>query len=307
MANKIYVTGGSGRLGRSVIALIPGCVPLVRRPSGLPGERVTDFSAEQLRSIIGDAKAVVHLAGEIFTRDRKRMFESNVGLTWRIVDALPRDAKIVFASSISVFGKRPKVVPADEKTPPKPDSEYSRSKLEAEGVVAKHQKHCILRLATIYGPSFEDYFRILEKIEKGKMRVIGSGQNRVPFVHVEDAAKAVAAAVERGQGVYVVSGPAMRQKDIYDVAAKELGVAPPAKSIPIIGADIAGMLSELTRGRGATTREHIAVLSSDRYFDCSKAKAELDFMPRPLEDGIREMAAEYKRRKAVRPGPAGPP
>jgi nucleoside-diphosphate-sugar epimerase len=300
MANDlVYVTGGSGRLGRSVIAAMPGCIPLVRRPSGLPGERVTDFSAEQLRSLLGEAKAVVHLAGEIFTRDKKRMFESNVGLTWRIVDAIPRDAKIVFASSISVYGKRPAQVPANEKTPTRPDSEYARSKLEAEGVVAKHQKHCILRIATIYGPQFGDYFLILEKIEKGKMRVIGGGENRVPFVHVDDAAKAIAAAAERGQGVYVISGESMKQKEIYEVAARELGVAPPAKSIPVIGADMVGMFSEMTKGRGGTTREHVAVLSSDRAFDCTKAKDELGFSPRPLADGMKEMVAEYRKLKAA--------
>jgi nucleoside-diphosphate-sugar epimerase len=294
---KVYVTGASGRLGRSVLARLPDAIPLVRKASGLRGELITDFSPEQLKGILRDAKAVIHLAGMLGPADEKRMKDANVGLTWRIIDSLPRGAKAVFASSISVYGKRMAEIPASEKTRTAPDSAYARSKLDAESIVARHPAHCILRIGTMYGPQFEDYYLVLRKIEQGKMRIIGKGDNRVPFVHVDDVADAVANAAGRGSGIYVLAGEPLAQERIYEIAARELGVPKPSKRIGSGLAMLAALFSEKLK-RSPTTREHIAVLASDRVFDCSKARRELGFSPRPLEEGIKEMVREYRERRA---------
>lgn len=300
---KVYITGASGKLGRAVLAKVPGAVPLVRRPSGLPGEVVTDFSVDQLRGIFRNAGAVLHLAGSVDTLDRAGMQEANVGLTWRVVDSLPKKAKIVFASSISVYGKRPAAIPADEKTKPRPDSAYARSKFEAENIVAKHTNHAILRIGTLYGPQFEDYFRVLSMMERGKMRIIGNGSNRVPFVHVEDAADACISALGRGQGIYVVAGDPETQRRVYEAAAAALKIAPPSASIGMAAALVIASFGELayplTGKRPALTREHVSVLGCDRAFNCARAKAELGFSPRPISEGIGEMAAAYRGRGAA--------
>ncbi|HNT61099.1 MAG TPA: NAD(P)-dependent oxidoreductase, partial [Candidatus Bilamarchaeaceae archaeon] len=203
---KTYITGASGRLGRRVLKLVDA-VPLVRGRKGLPGEVVTDFSAGSLREVLADAGCIIHLAGSMRFWDAKGMREANVELTRRIVENSPEKCRIVLASSISVYGKKLREIPADEATRTNPDSAYAKSKMDAEDIVrGRGGRHAILRLGTIYGPEFEDYSNILRMLEKGKMPIIGSGRNRVPFVHVEDAAKAVAAAVEMGQGVYEVCG-----------------------------------------------------------------------------------------------------
>ncbi|MEW6035230.1 MAG: NAD-dependent epimerase/dehydratase family protein [Candidatus Micrarchaeota archaeon] len=292
-SGRVYVTGASGRLGRSVLARLPDAVPLVRKASGLRGELITDFSPDSLRGILRDAKAVIHLAGLIGPADEKRMKDANVSLTWRIVDSLPRGSKAVFASSISVYGKKPAEIPASEKTRTAPDSAYARTKLDAEKIVARHPKHCILRIGTLYGPQFDDYFLILRKIERGKMKIIGNGSNRIPFAHVDDVAGAIANAVERGSGIYVLAGEPLTQQRIYEIAARELGVNAPAKHIGSGLAMLAALFSEKLK-MSPTTREHIAVLASDRAFDCRKAREELGFSPRPLEDGIREMVRAYR-------------
>jgi nucleoside-diphosphate-sugar epimerase len=296
---RIYITGAGGRLGRAVLSRIQDASPLVRKPGGLKNEIVTDFSNEQLRSILKDAKAVIHLAGEAFSRDRKAMREANVGLTWRVVNALPQGARIIFSSSISVYGKRLAKKPADEETKTGPDSDYARTKLEAEEVVRKHPSHVILRIGTMYGPQFEDYFLILERIRKGTMKIIGSGENRIPFVHVEDVAAVIANAVERGQGTYVVAGEPLKQKEIYEIAAKEMGIPFKERRVPGPIAMLIARGSEMLKGKSAMGREHIAVLASDRVFDCAKAKIELGFSPRPLERGVKEMVAEYRKRTAA--------
>jgi nucleoside-diphosphate-sugar epimerase len=302
MPGKVYLTGASGRLGSAVLSKIDA-IPLVRRPSGLKGEVVTDFSIDQLRGILGDARAVIHLAGSLDTLEGKKLHESNVGLTWRIVNAIPDSCKIVFSSSISVYGKKLAKKPADEETKTNPDSDYSRTKLQAEGVVRKHPLHVILRIGTIYGPQFADYFMIFDRIKAGKMRIIGTGENRIPFVHADDVAAVIAAAAEKGQGTYVVAGEPLKQKEIFAIAAKELGAEPPKKKIPLpvasLAAGIFAMLARLAHKKPKMTPEHVAVLGNDRIFDCKKAKNELGFAPRLLEQGIKEMALEYKNRASA--------
>jgi nucleoside-diphosphate-sugar epimerase len=298
-SNKVYVTGASGRLGRAVMARLPDAIALVREPSGMKNEIVTDFSTDQLKGIFTGAKAVIHLAGSVDTTDKKALHDSNVNLTWRIVDALPKGCKIIFASSISVYGKRLASMPANEGTEAHPDSDYAKSKYEAEKVLTKHPDHVILRIGTIYGPQFDDYAKVLSMIKKGKMKIIGKGTNRIPFVHVDDVAAAVAAAVDRGKGTYVLAGEPLSQKDIYFIAAQELGVEPPKKSVPLALAMFMAAAREavyrmIRKNKPGITTEHVSILGYDRAFDCSRAKSDLGFSPRPLADGIRQVIADIK-------------
>jgi nucleoside-diphosphate-sugar epimerase len=300
MASRIYMTGAGGRLGQRVLPLISGAMPLVRSRSGLGGEVETDFSAASLKSILADATLIIHIAGSVDTLDRRGLRESNVELTERIVDAAPKGCRILFASSISVYGKLLSEIPADEETPVKPDSDYSRSKLDAEKAVSARKDHVILRLGTLYGPGFEDYFRILKRLEQGRMKLIGRGENRIPFLHVDDAAKAFQAAVTKGNGTYVIAGEPLTQKRVYELAAEGLGVKPPERRIDrrsaILLAAFAEIAYRLGGKRPSLTREHIGVLAYDRAFDCGRAKKDLGFSPRPLEAGIKEMVRAYKAR-----------
>lgn len=294
----VYITGATGRLGREVMRRVDA-TPLVRKDCGLRGEIVTDFSERELRGILNDADVIIHLAGSIDTLERKSLQEANVELTRRIVSAAPKGSRIVFAGSISVYGKRLAHIPADERTPVNPDSDYSRSKYEAEKCVAAHPDHVILRIGTIYGPQYRDYFLVLSMIERGKMRIIGSGDNRVPFVHVEDVADAISSAVEAGKGVYVIVGEPVTQKEIYSIAARALSVKEPESSIGLgqamLMVSVQEMMYRLGGKKPSLTKEHISILGNDRAFDCKRARKDLGFSPRPLEHGILEIVLAYKK------------
>ncbi|MBU0760723.1 hypothetical protein KKF81_02590, partial [Candidatus Micrarchaeota archaeon] len=79
------------------------------------------------------------------------------------------------------------------------------------------------------------------------------------------------------------------------------GVETPKKHIPV---SIAKLFAHFelfrTSNFGGIPKfipEDIAVLSSDRNFDCKKAKKDLVFDPRKLEKGINEMVSLWKQDK----------
>ena len=299
MNSKIYITGATGKLGRVVLEKTKA-IPLVRRASGLENEIVTDFSEEQLKKILKDADAVLHIAGSVDTLNEKKMREANVELTRRIVAALPEKCRIVFAGSISVYGKRLAEIPADEETATKPDSFYARSKYQAEKIVAGHPNHVILRIGAVYGTQFEDYFKVLSIIDKGKMKIIGDGSNHIPFVNVGDVADVFANAINKGSGIYVITGDSITQKEVLDLAANGLRRKPLSGHVSMATVQLLTSAKEILYKLGGKkpiiTNEHIGVLAYDRVFDCSKAKKELGFSPRSMINGLNEVVQEYRKR-----------
>ncbi len=296
--NKIFITGATGRLGKAVFSLIDA-IPLVRKPNSLKNEIVTDFSPSELKKILKDASAIIHLAGSIDMLDDKKLEEVNVNLTRKIVEAAPEKCKMIFTSSISVYGKKLAKIPANEKTAINPDRAYARTKYEAEKIISTKPNHVILRIGTLYGKEFVDYLYVIKQIDKGKMRIIGDGSNQVPFVHVQDVARAIVASIGKGHGIYVLAGEPITQKEVLDIAAKELGVKPPVKKINFklahTFASVNQTIARILGKKPKLTTEHIAILASDRSFYCAKAKKELGFRNKPITQGIKEIVQEYRK------------
>ncbi|MDO8553949.1 MAG: NAD(P)-dependent oxidoreductase [Candidatus Micrarchaeota archaeon] len=287
---KIYITGASGRLGHAVMKLLPSAISVNLRDESL-----------NLKKTFSNATHVIHLAASLNFEDARELWKSNYELTKRVVNSLPKNCKIVYASSISVYGKRLVEIPATEKTPCHPDSAYAKSKYAAEQEVIKHGNYVALRIAAIYGPGFTDYFKMIDVLRKGHMRIIGDGSNRVPFVHVEDVAKAIKNSLNAKSGIYLLSADSITQRKTFEIVSKELGITTPMKTISpdIVHAllKITKIIRKLTHKGEFLTPEHLNILSKDRVFDCSKAKKELKFKPRKTERGIGEMVKEYLRVK----------
>ncbi len=296
---KIYLIGATGKLGRTALDKINSklIIPLVRKKSGLSNEQITDFSEEDLGKKLRDADVILHLAGSVDTLDRKKLWEANFELTKRIVSAAPKKARIVFTSSIAVYGKKLAEIPANEKTKLNPDSEYAKSKYEAEKLVESHENHVIIRIGTLYGSEFSDYYKVLEMLEHGKMKIIGDGTNHIPFTSINDIVPLLERAISKGSGLYVAAGTSI-QKEVFEIAAQELGVPPPTKHLSLgFALFFAWIMEQKYRFGGkrpSLTKEHIGVIGYNRVFDCSKAEKEFDFKPRSIKDGIAQIVQEYR-------------
>lgn len=150
--SRVLVTGSSGRLGRSVVAVLAECGHEVIEvdlsvPAASPGaERIAaDLTdAAQASAVLAGARAdaVIHLAAIAvpFSAPEQHILRTNASLAYNVMQAAV-DAgvrKIVTASSPTVFGYGspagwvPERLPLDEDVRPRPWNAYALSKLLAE-------------------------------------------------------------------------------------------------------------------------------------------------------------------------------
>jgi nucleoside-diphosphate-sugar epimerase len=179
-------------------------------------------------------------------------------------------------------------------------SRYGQSKLFAEGLVEKSGiPYIIIRPTMVYGPDFTEQFRpVLKGILNGKMRLVGSGSNRMSIVHQDDAAQAFVDAVASkvvDQDFIISNGPSITQEKAMGIVAKALGVNPPKKSVPVLlavaGAHLQGLHARMRGRKPSIDVDSVKVMGADRWFDTSKAKRLLGWEPRvDPKEGLAEMA-----------------
>jgi nucleoside-diphosphate-sugar epimerase len=106
--------------------------------------------------------------------------------------------------------------------------ELERHTLETPGLDG-----IVLRYGYFYGPatSYARGGQFAEMTRKRQFPIVGSGTGRFSFVHIEDAAAATLAALERGRpGVYnVVDDEPAEMRDWLPAYAESLGAKPPRR------------------------------------------------------------------------------
>lgn len=131
----------------------------------------------------------------------------------------------------------------------------------------------VLRYGAFYGPgtslSQDPGAEMAIPVRKRQFPVIGGGGGTWSFIHIEDAASATVAAVERGEpGIYnIVDDEPALVRDWLPALAAALGAKPPLRVPRWVGRLAAGKAATLvmTEGRGASN---------------AKAKRELGWQPR---------------------------
>src|SRR5688572_20765047 len=136
------------------------------------------------------------------TADQHRMMRNNVETFRRLLDwAVETKARVVWASSCSIYGRRP--VPMTESQKPDPLNVYGFSKLCMERLAARYapklSKPIVgLRYSNVYGPGEAHKGKLASMIHQlarqmraGKRpRIFTAGQQKRDFVYIDDVVEA---------------------------------------------------------------------------------------------------------------------
>jgi len=215
---KILVTGGSGFIGTWLIRRLLNkwkdivnfdLINFPERSSGINGIRGDVRDYKQVKTASRGMDIIFHLAAlPAITRAGKKIIEVNVRGTENVLRAGIENKikKVIYVSSSAVFGI-PKKLPINKFTPINPIDIYGKSKAEAEMVCQNYRNKglnvIIMRPCPVIGPERLGVFGILFDwiYNNRNIFIIGSGLNKLEFVHVSDFCNACILALERANNV----------------------------------------------------------------------------------------------------------
>lgn len=201
---RVFVTGGSGRVGQPLIRLLVDqghtVAALARSDASASGVQAAGahevvrgdlLDADSMRPGVRGAQWVLHLAGGVRGPGRTTPDVLNRQGTQALLEACagqPIDA-LVLASSAAVYGDRSNLW-IEEDFEPSPNTRYGRSKADAERLALDSGLPVVVaRIAAVYGPGFP--FGMVERMAQDKAWLPGEGRNHVPTVHVDDCVRAL--------------------------------------------------------------------------------------------------------------------
>jgi UDP-glucuronate 4-epimerase len=211
---------------------------------------VGDLGRLELNPLLEPAAAVVHLAalpGVRTRHDFATLWERNVALSERLArHAAGAGKRMVLASSSSVYGNAGRL-PTAEHAPLTPLGPYAATKVAAEHACRRSGGDVVIaRLFTVFGPgqrpdmALSRWIAALDRGEPLEWHVHGGGVREL--THVDDAARGLIAALERGREgeAYNIAGcGSHRMERVLTLLERELGRRARLARRPASGAEAA--------------------------------------------------------------------
>jgi nucleoside-diphosphate-sugar epimerase len=303
------VTGGAGFLGKRVVEELlargQSVCALVRKPEQAEALRrsgartiIGDVRDAATRQAVRDAQVVYHCAAAVGpSYSAQDIFDVNLGGARNVMEAMCDGGRgrVVLVSTINVLGLR-SFDNATEDFPCRRAGEPNADvKIEVEHLARRlhHQRALdvvIVRPPLIYGPREHNIPRILSAVRRVKFAYIGSRENLVPMVHIDDAAQAIllagSVAGANGRIYHFSDGARTTMGELIDTLAELIGCTPPQKVLPYMVPAVACRVFEwlrrlrLMRGPGPINRNSLRFLGTSRSLDITRARQELGYEPK---------------------------
>ena len=252
-------------------------------------------------------KYLIHAAGKIsvYKKNDPLTTEINVVGTRNVIDACINKGfkKVVYVSSVDSVPKRKGndvIYEPEEYDINKVDGVYSKSKVQANNIVLDAVKNsgldaCIVLPSAIMGPN--DPFNApinsaIKKFLNNKLPAITKGGYNI--VDVRDVAKGILLALENSKPgePYFLTGRYVSVKELIEIAGKEANKKPVKNKVPHFVIKIVSPFIE------AHAKAHhkaplftgfsMDCLMQNSNYSCDKARKELGYEPRPLEETMKD-------------------
>ena len=314
---KYFVTGATGFIGGEVVRQLQArghqVTALVRNPekaealsrAGVRLHKGDVIDKESMRAGMIGADGVFHIAAwyKIGVRDRSEAEDINV-LGTRNVLQLMRELEIprgLYTSTVAVFSDTGgRIVDENYRHSGPWLSEYDRTKWMAHYQIAEPMMReglplIIVQPGLVYGPGDTSAMHTaFVQYLKGKLPMIPK-QTAFCWSHVEDTAAGHLQAFEKGRTgeSYIITGPVHTFEEAMETAEQVTGIkAPRIRVPPGLIKGMAGLMKLLGRIIPLPTMydpESLRVVAGVTYLGSNaKAREELGFKARSLEEGLRE-------------------
>lgn len=319
---RAAVTGATGFVGQRLVRRLQELgaetTLLVRsevraRPfSGLARLVLGDLeSAPALADLAQGADTLFHVAGLVAARSEADFLHVNRDGARRVAEAARAAGvkRMVLVSSLAATGPARRGEPVTEDTPPNPVTPYGRSKLAGEQAARSvGVPMTIVRPPAVYGPGDRAFLPLFRAVRLGVAPVLGSGQQDLSLVHVDDlvgALLAVAGASASEGRLYHTAGPeVVTQRELVQAIGRAFGrrdvrvvaLAPPLVRMVLrlsaAAASLTGRVTQLAPNKGPELLAPAWTCSSEAVARDTGWRAAI-----PLERGLTETAAWYREQR----------
>jgi 2-alkyl-3-oxoalkanoate reductase len=329
---KVLVTGGGGFLGRAIVKRLlargDSVVVLGRSPQielEAMGVRMVCGNISEIaavREACRGVDAVIHTAAKAGVwGPREEYFAVNVIGTRNVLRACHEMGAryLVHTSTPSVVFTGEDLCGVDESIPYGHDFEcyYAETKAIAEQDALSAYDYdklrvCALRPHLIWGVGDPHLLpRVFAAAKKKKLKIIGTGTNRVDITHVDNAALAHILALDAlvagragGRPYFISQGEPVELWPWFNGVLERLGLPVVKKRVSYELALGLSTVSEALwhvlpiREEPRLTRFTVIELSKSHWFDISAAKRDLGYEPVvTIEQGVTEYVGEYLKKK----------
>lgn len=308
---RILVTGAGGFLGQGIVRALCKRGDEVHTLQRGDYESLRELDVKINRGDIADedvvirasekCDAIMHVAAKAGVwGDYQDYYRSNVTGTLNVLTACKENAipRLVYTSSPSIVFAGEDEDGIDESTalPEYYLTNYQRTKAEAEEMVLGANSQTLstvaLRPHLIFGPGDPHLApRIIERAKKGKLRLVGSRDNRADITYIDNAVYAHLLALDTlsvnaacaGKSYFISNDEPLPMREIVNRILKAAKLPPVTKSISPRLAYAAGVLMEGSyrllgiRKEPMMTRFIARQLSCAHWYNISAAKRDLKY------------------------------
>ena len=332
---RIYiVTGANGFLGNNIVRKLLQNKENEVRALVLPDDKINSLEGLDCKIYYGDVTKletledifkieedaelfVIHCAAIVYIKSKynPKVYDVNVNGTKNVIEkVLEKNAKLVYVNSVHAITEKPNnelMTEINHFEPEKVKGQYAKTKAEIANYVLEMVKTrdlnaCIVHPSGIIGPNDFGNSHLTQLIidfATGRLKACVKGG--YDFVDVRDVADGIISACDKGKKgeCYILSNRYVEIKELLDNISEVMNIKKIKTILPMWIAKLTAPLSEkyyaILKEAPLYTRYSLYTLQSNSNFSNQKAKKELGYKNRELNETIKDTIIWLKEKGRI--------